>query len=127
MGTPQLTCTSPVTNLIVLAANEEPNPSSFDKFFGLTFDKYNQGEIPHDELLVPVAYISLNKLQSCSMNIEVEIVKPLEAKYMVFMFLDVAREDRNMDISCVGCLGFLEKEAYEKLQSTDLKAIWEEF
>ena len=116
--TPHLTCTSPVTNLFVLVANEEPDPTSFEKFFGLTLDKYNQGEIPQDEVLVPVAYISLKKLQSCSMDIEVDIIKPIEAKYMVFIFLDAARDDQNMDIGCVGCLGVLEKEVYEKLHST---------
>ena len=117
----QCSCTAPVTDILFLVSSEEPEKASLEKFFDLTFEKYDNGEIPEDEVLKPISFIHKNNWQNIGEITELKLKEPIKAIYMSFIFLKTGAVDQNLDLGWVGSLGFVNEQNFEKYKNLDLK------
>jgi len=110
---------SPVFTAVYFLPSEVPSLSSIEKFYGLTREKFEQGEYPQDDVLKPVGFVDITDPKAGNYG-EYLLKEPLVGKILVCIFLSAKLKDQNMDISMTGCLGFLEGD-FEKYKGVELE------
>lgn len=117
---PKFDCSAHTTDVLFLVSNEHPSQESLEKYYDLTFEQYNNEQLPKDDDLKPIAFLHFENLVFGTQSQEKELGKIVEGHYLTFIFLKACRNDQNMDIGCVGGLGFMGQEAYEKCKGEEL-------
>jgi len=116
---PKSMCTAPVITAIYFLPEQMPETSSIEKFFGMTLEKFEKGEFPQDEVLVPAGFIDLT-VKGYDYA-EFQLKEPMKGKMFICIFLKASRGDQNMDILNTGCLGYVGHKAFEKNMGMDLE------
>lgn len=117
---PKFDCTAHVTDILFLVSNIYPSQESIEKYYDLTFEQYNNKEFLEDDDLKPIALLHFENLVVGYQTQEKELGVIIDGHYLTFIFLKACRNDQNMDIGCVGGLGFIGEEAYEKCKGEEL-------
>lgn len=105
----------PARTAIFFLSDTLPEISNFQKFYDITFEQFQKGEIPKDDTLVPIALVDIQKKPVVQDRFgEAQLEKVASGKYFSAIVLEGKLKDYTPQTKAIGCYGFLDKENAEK-------------
>ena len=121
MGLTFLDC-FPARTAIFFLSDTFPEISNFQKFYDMTSEQFQKGEIPKDDILIPIDLVDIQKNPVVQGHFaEAKLEKVASGKYFSAIVLEGKFKDHTPQTKAIGCYGFLDKETAEKYPSNLLE------
>ena len=105
----------PAQTALFFLSETLPEISNFQKFYDLTYEQFQKGEIPQDDVLIPIGCVDIKKNPVIQGSFgEAKLEKVASGKFLSAIVLEGKFKDQTPQTKAIGCYGFLDKEIAEK-------------